>query len=125
MTLRERYITEQAWGMLASIDIRGCNKERITSEEVVREFAKDLCRVIDMNPYGDPIVVHFGKGEVEGFSLVQLIETSLISGHFANSSHRAFIDIFSCKSYDPDAAARFCKDYFEASEYQLNVHLRK
>jgi len=125
LTWRKQYKEEQAWGILSSIDIRGCKKERITDEHVVRDFASALCKEIDMKAYGDPLVVHFGKGEVEGFSLVQLIETSLISGHFANESNRAFIDIFSCKYYEPEEAARFCLEYFQGEQYRLNVQLRK
>ena len=125
LTWRERYEKEQAWGILSSIDIRDCKKERITDENVVRDFAAALCDVIDMKAYGDPLVAHFGKGEVEGFSLVQLIETSLISGHFANESNRAFIDIFSCRYYEPEEAAVFCMEYFQGKQYRLNVQLRK
>ncbi len=125
MELRERYTNEEAWGILSSIDIRGCSAERITDKDTVRDFAQALCKVIDMRPYGEPVVVHFGSGEVEGFSLVQLIETSLISGHFANESNRAFIDIFSCKYYEPEVAANFCLEYFKGTEYTINVQLRK
>jgi len=122
---RELFEKEQAWGLLSSIDIDGCPLERIADEEVVRAFAKQICEVIDMKAFGDTLVVHFGSGEVEGFSLVQLIETSLISGHFANESGRAFIDIFSCKFYEPEEAARFCLEYFQGRDYRLNVQLRK
>ena len=48
LTWREQYEKEQAWGILSSIDIRGCKKERMTDESVVRDFAADLCGHIDM-----------------------------------------------------------------------------
>jgi len=121
----EQYEKENAWGLLSSIDIYDCDPEKIKSKEAIVEYVSRLCQLIDMKQYGEPIVVHFGKGQTEGFSLVQLIETSLISGHFANESNRAFIDIFSCKPYDPEKAAEFSKDFFGGSSYRLNVLIRK
>ncbi len=121
----EQYKKENAWGLLSSIDIYDCDPEKIRDKEAIKEYVSRLCELIEMNQYGEPIVVHFGKGGTEGYSLVQLIETSLISGHFANESNRAFIDIFSCKPYDPDKAAEFTKEFFGGKSYRLNVLLRK
>lgn len=121
----KQYERENAWGLLSSIDIYDCNPEKIRDKEAIKEYVSRLCELIEMNQYGEPIVVHFGKGKTEGYSLVQLIETSLISGHFANESNRAFIDIFSCKPYDPDKAAEFTKEFFGGKSYRLNVLLRK
>ncbi len=47
-----------------------------------------------------------------------------MSGHFAEDSDRAFIDIFSCKEYLPSEAAKFCKDYFGAKDMQYSVTFR-
>ena len=51
-----------------------------------------------------------------GFQLVQLIETSNICGHFANASRAAYLDIFSCKQFDPGVAAAFCIETFQAAK---------
>ena len=124
-SLMEQYTKENAWGLLSSIDIYDCDPDKIRSKELITEYVSRLCKLIDMKQYGEPIVVHFGKGGTEGFSLVQLIETSLISGHFANETSRAFIDIFSCKLYDPEKAAQFSMDFFGGSHYRLNTLIRK
>ena len=123
--LREQYEKENAWGLLSSIDVYNCNPNRIRDKEVIAEYVSRLCKLIDMKQYGEPIIVHFGKGEIEGFSLVQLIETSLISAHFANETNRAFIDIFSCKLYDPEKAAQFSMEFFGGTHYRLNTVIRK
>ena len=58
-------------------------------------------------------VVHFGEDEkVAGFSMVQLIETSLISAHFANQSNTTYLDVFSCKAYNPEVVREFSQNYF-------------
>ncbi len=75
-----------------------------------------------MKRFGDTIVINFGEDEkVAGYSMTQLIETSLISGHFANSSKSAYIDIFSCKWYDTNTAARFTANRFNAEYYNIHV----
>jgi S-adenosylmethionine/arginine decarboxylase-like enzyme len=79
-----------------------------------------------MKRFGDTKVVHFGEDEkVAGYSMVQLIETSLISGHFTNSTNNAYIDIFSCKYYNPLAVEEFTKKFFEAKEAKMHYILRE
>ena len=113
------------WGLLTSVDLRGCDPEKIRSKEVITQFSIDLCEYIKMKRFGDPIVVRFGADlRVQGYSLAQLIETSLISGHFAEDTDRAFIDIFSCKEYPPNETAEYCKKYFGAKEVDYSVTFR-
>jgi hypothetical protein len=65
-----------------------------------------------------------GSGRVAGYSMVQLISTSLISGHFANDTNNAYLDIFSCKGYDPAIVEAFSKDFFGARRSTATVTLR-
>ena len=57
--------------------------------------------------------------------MLQLIETSLISGHFANDTNRAYLDIFSCKAYDPAVVEAFSREFFSASGSVVHTTLRK
>jgi S-adenosylmethionine decarboxylase len=57
--------------------------------------------------------------------MTQLIETSLISAHFADASRAIYLDVFSCAPYDPEDVANFAAEYFKASSHQLNVAYRK
>lgn len=87
---------------------------------MIREYVHQLCELIDMKRFGECQVVHFGEDEkVAGFSMVQLIETSLISGHFANATNSAYLDIFSCKSYDPAVVAEFTKNFFKGDSVTI------
>ena len=73
-----------------------------------------------MRRFGDPIVIKFGSDpKISGYSLMQLLETSSITGHFKDFDGNAFIDIFSCKSYAPRALAMFCKKYFNAQKMAI------
>lgn len=115
-----------AWGLATAVDLKKCNPETIRDADKIREFVVQLCELIDMKRFGETQVVHFGPNDrVAGFSMTQLIETSLISGHFANDTNAAYLDIFSCKEYPPEVMAEFCKDFFEAESCTMQVLFRK
>jgi len=109
------------------LDLYGCDSETIRSEKKLDRFARSLCRRIRMKRYGDPVIKHFGhkSPSTSGYSFVQLIETSCISGHFSEATNNAYLNIFSCKPFDPDDAAAFCKKYFKARRMRRRVLARK
>lgn len=117
---------QQVWGIASSIDIYNCDPDKIRDADVIRRFVAELCELIEMKRFGETQVVHFGEDErVAGFSMVQLIETSLISAHFANLTNTVYLDVFSCKPYDPDVVRTFAQNYFNGSHSILNVALRR
>jgi S-adenosylmethionine/arginine decarboxylase-like enzyme len=114
-----------AWGMSTSVDLQECEPAAIRSRERIKQYVVELCELIGMRRFGECQVVHFGEGRVAGFSMMQLIETSLISGHFANDSNRAYLDIFSCKAYDPRTVEEFSKAFFAASTSRATTVVRQ
>jgi S-adenosylmethionine/arginine decarboxylase-like enzyme len=123
--IEERFKKGEEWGLLTSIDLQDCDPKKIGSGEYITQFAIDLCEHIHMKRFGNPIVVRFGADpRVQGYSLAQLIETSLISGHFAEDTNRAFLDVFSCKEYPPKKVADYCKKYFGAKSAEFSVSFR-
>jgi len=124
-SLAQLYQAQNAWGILTSIDLFDCDPGLIRSASHIRDFAKQLCEHIKVKSFGECQVVHFGEDEkVAGYSMVQLIETSLVSGHFANKTNAAYIDIFSCKFYEPQPAAEFAQQFFKANDLKLHYILR-
>jgi len=114
------------WGVLSSVDINNCDPETIRNAEKIERFVVELCDLIKMKRFGECRIVHFGEDEkVAGYSMTQLIETSLVSGHFANASNTAYIDVFSCKFYEPREVAEFAVTYFKGSDYKLHISLRQ
>lgn len=108
----------KSWGIHTIIDLKECNIDTIKSGDKLIEYANELVDLIDMKPYLDPIIYHFGSEKhIEGYTLVQFIQTSLISGHFVDATGDAYIDIFSCKEYDTDSAIEFTCKFFEAKDY--------
>ncbi len=108
---------EKSWGYELVINCGGCN-DNIMSKEAVEKFSRDLVELIDMKAYGEPQVVYFAGHDPTkaGFTLVQLIETSSITAHFVDEYRQVYINIFSCKPFDPVIASDFVKDYFGAKD---------
>lgn len=122
----EKEETSEYWGVSANIDLYDCDLSLMQNEEAIREFVRLLCDRIKMRRYGDTQVVFFGdEPRVQGFSMTQLIETSLVSAHFADASRAIYLDVFSCAPYDPEDAAKFTAEYFKAKDYIVNVSHRR
>lgn len=95
---------EDLWGFHMILDCRACDTAAISSREVLDKWVRDLVDLIDMRAYGEPILEHFANHDPNkgGYTLVQLIETSSITGHFVDSTGDAYIDVFSCKPFEPN-----------------------
>ena len=101
------------WGYHLILDCKGGRK--IKDKDDIGLFVTKLVDEIDMISYGEPIIEHFATHEekASGFSLVQLIETSAITGHFCDINGDFYLDIFSCKSFSIDTAKEIVYSYFE------------
>ena len=124
--IKRDYEQGDYWGLASSIDLHSCDPDTIRDAEKIKRFVVELCELIDMKRFGECTVVNFGEDpRVAGFSMAQLIETSLISAHFANQTNNVYLDVFSCKYYDPKKTAEFAKKFFQAKDYTLNYTFRK
>ena len=123
--LRENAADLNVWGIASSIDIYECDPDLIRDEDAIRQFTIELCDLIKMKRFGETQVVNFGEDErVAGYSMVQLIETSLISAHFANLTNTVYLDVFSCKPYDSEIVRNFAQSYFGGKYSIINVTFR-
>lgn len=102
------------WGKHLIIDMTAGDKERVRSAQHISRFVETLIETIGMKAYGAPLLEHFAEHvpEAAGYSLVQLIETSAITGHFCDRSGDAYIDIFSCKDFDAELAVEVVRAAF-------------
>ena len=110
------------WGVSSCIDLYDCDLQLMQDEAAIKCFVFELCKLIKMRRFGETQVVRFGDDpRVTGFSMTQLIETSLISAHFADSSQAIYLDVFSCAPYDPDEAAAFAARFFKAQRRKVQI----
>jgi S-adenosylmethionine/arginine decarboxylase-like enzyme len=122
---KEDYDCSKAWGLSTAIDMHDCDPNLLKDSEAIREYAAKVCEVIESKPWGPCHIQHFGTNEVAGYSMMQLVETSLVSGHFVNKTNRIFLDIFTCKYYDPTKAVELSKQFFKAKDVTYTCLLRK
>ena len=115
----------RTWGKHLILDAAGCSPKMIGCAKVVDGFARSLVKRIDMVPYGSPQVVMFGSGNKKGYTLVQLIETSNITAHFVEENNSMYLDVFSCKDFDPDVVEEAVKEFFDAKFFNRKVILRQ
>lgn len=111
----------RTWGLHAIANAFKCPIHKITNKKIIHDFTIDLVKRIDMKAYGSPQIIHFGEGNKAGFTLVQLIETSNITGHFCDESGDAYLDVFSCKSFDEKIVRQVIMEHFQPQMLDIKV----
>jgi len=128
ITVIEQESTQEAsWGYHLLLDCKGCDIAKITSHDNLSNFVKILVDAIDMKRYGEPILAHFAEHnpEAAGYSLLQLIETSSITGHFVDKNGDAYIDIFSCKPFKPEVALKVVEELLSPKHVKMRYLIRQ
>lgn len=102
---------DRPWGWEMIMDCRMCN-DWIQDKDTIASFARQMVKRIGMVAHGDPIIELFGEGNKRGYTLVQLITTSSITAHFCEETCDAYINVFSCKKFDPQTVSDVVYEYF-------------
>ena len=111
------------WGYHLMLDCSEC--KNIDNRQTIYNFVKDLVKEIDMVAHGEPIIEYLLPGDPkQGYSLMQLITTSNICGHFMELDGTAYFDIFSCKEFDISIAQNVVKKYFNPKKIRVNFLTR-
>ena len=119
-------MTKKIFGYELVMDLYGCDKSIISSKKKLQEYIDKLCKLIKMKKFGKTLLPYFGEKAAftKGYSLVQLIETSSITGHFSDFWGTAYINIFSCKKYNKDIAKKFTSKFFKAKRTKIRFLIR-
>jgi len=117
---------KRIFGYELILDLYNCDLGVISSEVSLEEYVTKLCKLIEMKTFGKPLIEYFGtaKAHTKGYSLVQLIETSAIVGHFSEYWKRAYLNIFSCKPYSAKIAVKFTKEFFRVKRCKYRLLVR-
>ena len=115
------------WGYHLILDCKNGNVEKVRSRDNIKKFVLELVPEIKMIAYGEPTIEHFATHlpESSGYSLVQLIETSSITGHFVDINGDCYIDIFSCKKFDIAIAESIVQKYFKPTQIRTTYLTRQ
>jgi S-adenosylmethionine/arginine decarboxylase-like enzyme len=115
----------RTWGKHLMIDAARASPPTIRNPAIIHDFNKSLVKRIDMVAYGQPQIVRFGSGNKAGYTLVQLIETSNICAHFVEENNSMYLDVFSCKDFDPLVVKETVEEFFEARNIKMRVLTRQ
>ena len=111
------------YGIELILDLHGCDASKFTRVSI-SEYFERLCVLIDMQREE----LHFWDDEgvseedkqtsphTQGTSAVQFILTSSIVIHTLDQLKAVYINIFSCKLFDPKVAEQFSTDWFGATD---------
>lgn len=114
--------TRRVYGFELVLDLHGCEAE-LFNRDYIDIYFTDLCNQIEM----EKCEVHFwddvGVPEEErqalphtkGTSAVCFILTSTIVIHTLDLLGAVYVNIFSCKPFDPDVVAEFTSKRFKAA----------
>jgi len=119
-------MTQKIFGYELVINLFECDCKIISSKDKLQEYVDELCKLINMKKYGKTLIPYFGDKEkyTKGYSLVQLIETSSITGHFSDFWATAYINIFSCRKYNHLLAKKFTCQFFKAKRMKTRLLVR-
>ncbi len=113
----------EPYGFELIMDLHGCDVYRFNRESLDGYFEK-LCKAIDMqrcerywwDDVGVPEEEKQTSPHTKGTSAVQFILTSTIVIHTLDDLEAAYVNIFSCKSFDDEAAEQITREWFGAEE---------
>ncbi len=113
------------YGYELILDLHGCNAATFTREHLNLYF-NELCERIDMqraevhywDDVGVPTDERQTSPQTKGTSAVCFILTSTIVVHTLELLSAVYVNIFSCKAFDPDVATEFTKEWFEAGSWK-------
>jgi S-adenosylmethionine/arginine decarboxylase-like enzyme len=110
--------SKEGYGMEVILDLHNCDPKVIRSAKALREFTDKMCKVLDMKKFGKTMTPHFGHDDpkTSGYSMLQFIETSSITGHFSESRNSAYINVFSCRMFSAQKTVNFTKKFFKAKK---------
>ena len=120
------------YGLELILDLHDCDASTFTRADIER-FCAELCEVIDMercdlyfwDDLGVPNEDQQTDPKTKGTSAVQFILTSTIVIHTLDLMKAAYVNIFSCKEFDTDGAAKFTANWFGSEDWTAQVVTRR
>lgn len=109
------------YGYELALDLHGCDVSTFNRESL-NQFFSELCDLIDMekcevhfwDDAGVPLEERQTLPHTKGTSAVCFILTSTIVVHALDLLRAVYINIFSCKDFNPEAAKNFSLNWFRA-----------
>ncbi len=125
MATEEQFGYKGNYGMELIADIRGCDFSGLT-QKTLGDFLIALVEHVKMVRHGEPLMWedHSGIPHLDGISAIQFIETSNVVCHALNLTSTMYLNLFSCREFDPESALKFTMEYWKATDENHTVIAR-
>lgn len=108
------------YGKELILDLHDCDPS-VFNRRDLDDYFEELCDLIDMqmaerfwwDDLGVPEEEKQTLPHLVGTSAIQFITTSNITIHTLNILKAAYINIFTCKDFDPEVAEKFTAEFFK------------
>lgn len=122
-------MSSKCWGYHLILNLSDCNLETMKDKDHIQKCVNEILEKTDMHPMG-PTIFEYAEysdehAEVAGYTVVQVIITSCLVMHLAESSKAIYFDFFSCKQYDKEVVKKIVTDYFKCTSMSENYLTRK
>ncbi len=122
----------ELYGYSSVLDVVDCDPATFTRESI-ETFLVTLCHAIDMEREDlhfwdyedDPKGYAAAPAHLRGVSAVQFIKTSTIVVHTLDDLRVMFIDLFSCKEYDPHTVRALVESHFKGTMRSFKTFARE
>ncbi len=113
-------------------DLHNCDPATFTRKHI-RNYFKKLCSLIDMEradlhlwyDLHNPEEEKETEPHLKGTTAIQFIKTSNITIHTLDLLKSVYLNIFSCKDFDPEIVKQFTEEWFKGKIVNNHVVERK
>ncbi len=118
-------MTTKPYGLELLLDLKGCDLSDL-SRKKLEDYFIQLGEMIHMKRHGEPLFWedHSGIPHLHGVSVIQFIETSNVVCHPLPILKAVYVNVFSCKAFDTEAAKRFSVEFWRAESVVFSVVTR-
>lgn len=122
----------KSYGFELILDLHNCDPTIFTRKHI-RNYFKKLCSLIDMERadlhWWDDLNTPEEEKETEphlkGTTAIQFIKTSNITIHTLDLLKSVYLNIFSCKDFDPEIVKQFTEEWFKGEIVNNHIIERK
>lgn len=117
------------FGPHLTLDLYGCDKQKLADRGFIFKVLDEMPEMVGMNKFSEPQLTwvpspgphSFDRGGLTGF--VILVESHMSIHTFPEDGYASF-DIFSCKDFNTDYAAKLLMEMLEAKKVEKNFIVR-
>ena len=118
----------RSWGAHTMIDLHKCSYSIVRSTWDMNAFIQRVCSFIGVTQLGSPNTIYHqsGYGYTSGYTAMQHANghTDIVV-RVNEHNDNVFVDVFSCKAYEPHQLANLAQDFFGACEATVDILYRR